>query len=271
MSRFRYCLNSSTIKPVPILDKIRIAAEVGYQAIELWHDDIDKYLEEGGSLDQLRAVIDESGLEIPTTIMLKGWFDTEGDDYRAGLRECERRLKQSQAVGAEFAIAGPPHGPVNFEQGGQRYGFLMELGQKYGVRPAMEYLGFAQELNTIEDALNVMLGSGRADATIVLDPFHCFRGGGSIESIGKLAADQIAISHFNDAPGHPPAHEQRDPDRVMPGDGVIDLKRYCHLLAATGYDRWLSLELFREDLWQRDPREVARLGLDRMRAVAEDA
>ena len=55
----------------------------------------------------------------------------------------------------------------------------------------------------------------------------------------------------------------------MPGDGCIDLKRYCDLLRQTGYNRWLSLELFREDLWEQDPREVARIGLDKMRSAAE--
>ena len=43
MPAFRYSLNSSTIQPTPILDKIRIAAEAGYGAIELWHADIDAH------------------------------------------------------------------------------------------------------------------------------------------------------------------------------------------------------------------------------------
>ncbi len=30
MADFIYCLNSSTIRPTPILDKIRIAGETGY-------------------------------------------------------------------------------------------------------------------------------------------------------------------------------------------------------------------------------------------------
>ena len=55
----------------------------------------------------------------------------------------------------------------------------------------------------------------------------------------------------------------------MPGDGHMDLHRYLDLLRQVGYRRWLSLELFREDLWSRDPREVAKLGLEKMRAVAE--
>jgi sugar phosphate isomerase/epimerase len=41
------------------------------------------------------------------------------------------------------------------------------------------------------------------------------------------------------------------------------------LLAQIGFHGWLSLELFREDLWARDPLEVAQTGLEKMRAVVE--
>ena len=65
----------------------------------------------------------------------------------------------------------------------------------------------------------------------------------------------------------PPREQQHDADRVMPGDGVFDLRRYVALLRQVGYNRFLSLELFRPDLWARDPREVAQMGLEKMRAV----
>ena len=44
---------------------------------------------------------------------------------------------------------------------------------------------------------------------------------------------------------------------------------YTSSVQQVGYGRWLSLELLREDLWARDPLEVALVGLDKMRAVAE--
>ena len=50
MADFIYCLNSSTIRPTPLLDKIRVARAAGYAAIELWHDDVDLYLSQGGTL-----------------------------------------------------------------------------------------------------------------------------------------------------------------------------------------------------------------------------
>ena len=135
--------------------------------------------------------------------------------------------------------------------------------------PAMEFFGFVERLNTIEDALDVMTRAGDENATTVVDPFHIFRGGGSIESLAKLAARQIAVSHFNDGPATPARELQHDKDRVMPGDGEFDLSRYVDLLRQIGYNRFLSLELFREDLWAQDPLEVARVGLDKMRSVVE--
>jgi sugar phosphate isomerase/epimerase len=125
------------------------------------------------------------------------------------------------------------------------------------------------DINTIDAAIEIVTNSQHPQATVVLDPFHCFRGGGGFESIARLKGDQIAISHFNDTPASPPRVEQHDHSRVLPGEGHLDLQRYLDLLRQVGYRRWLSLELFREDLWSRDPREVAKLGLEKMRAVAE--
>ncbi len=269
MADFIYCLNSSTVMPAPILDKIRIAGETGYAAIELWHSDIDAHLAAGGSLADITKALADNGLEVPTTIFLKGWWDTVGDVYRRSMDDTQRRLEQARDVGAVYAICGPPLGPVDFEVGATNYGRLLEIGRQFGVKPVMEYLGFSEAVNSIEAALRVMRGSAQPDATIVLDPFHCFRGGGSIETIAQLEAEQIAISHFNDSPDFPPRELQQDGDRVMPGDGIVDLKRYCDLLRQIGYNRWLSIELFNRDYWAQDPHEVARMGLEKMRTAAE--
>jgi 2-keto-myo-inositol isomerase len=269
MPEFIYCLNSSTIKPVPILDKIAIAAETGYAAIELWHDDIDAYLRRGGTLGEIRKAVDDRGLTVPTTIFLKGWWDTTGDVYRRAMDENKRRMEQAAAVGTVHCIAGPPLGMVDRALGPRQYRALLEAGLQLGVKPSVEYLGFAEEINRIEDALEIAAGSGHADATVVLDPFHCFRGGGSIEAIRQLRPEQIAISHFNDTPAFPPRELQHDPDRVLPGDGHLDLKRYVALLREIGYRGCLSLEVFNRELWAQNPREVARVGLEKMRAAVE--
>lgn len=269
MPRFRYSLNSSTIRTTPIIEKIRVAAQAGYEAIELWHDDIDLYLQYGGTLARLRTALDKSGLAVPTTIYLKGWWDPEAPDYRRSMTEIRRRMEQAVALGAPHVIASPPPGKADYALVARQYADLLDLGLSLGVRPAFEYLGFVEDVNSISKGLRILRESGHPQATIVLDPFHDYRGGEGHDAIAQLRADQIAVSHFNDAPADPPASTQHDKDRVMPGEGAIDLQRYVALLRQVGYDRYVSLELFREDLWRRDPLEVARLGLEKMRAVCE--
>ncbi|MBP90197.1 MAG: xylose isomerase [Planctomycetaceae bacterium] len=269
MANLKYSLNASTIRPTPILDKITIAGETGYAAIELWHDEIDTHIAQGGTIGDLKSALADHGLAVPTTIYLGGWFDSTGEGHATAIEECKRRMAQSVELGAPYIIAGPPGGTTNYDLGASHYRELLEIGEQIGVKPAMEFLGFVDQLNTIEDALEVMTKAGRDGATTVLDPFHIFRGGGSVESIAKLTADQVAVSHFNDVVDNPPREQQHDKDRVLPGDGVFDLARYIELLTQIGYDGFLSLELFREDLWQQDPREVARVGLEKMKSVVE--
>jgi sugar phosphate isomerase/epimerase len=59
-------------------------------------------------------------------------------------------------------------------------------------------------------------------------------------------------------------------DRVLPGDGVIDLPAILGALEAGGYDSWFDLEIFSDNgafgddypdsLWKLPPVEVVRRG-----------
>lgn len=269
MSAFRYCLNASTIRPTPLLEKIRIAGETGYSAIELWHDEIEQFTATGGALVDLRKALIEHNLELPTTIYLRNWCDTTGVAHQHGLEECKRRLAEAAVLGSVYAIASPAGGKVDVSLAAANYAELVDLGLRFGVKPAFEYLGFVEQINTIDAALDIMRKSGHPQATIIVDPFHNFRGGGTLASLSKLRGEQVAISHFNDTPASPPRLEQHDHSRVLPGQGHLNLKEWVGLLKQIGYDRWLSLELFSEALWARDPKEVAKLGLESMRAVVE--
>ncbi|MBA3485077.1 MAG: sugar phosphate isomerase/epimerase [Pirellulales bacterium] len=269
MPDFLYALNASTVQTTSILGQIRAAGGAGYAGIELWFDAVDAHVKHGGSLKDIRLSLADEGLAVPTMIYLGGWFDAPSDQYAGVMDECKRRMGIAAEPGAHYVIAGPPIGKADYQIGARRYRELSEIGSALGVRPAMEFLGFVDELNTIEEALAVMTRSGRDDATTVLDPAHIYRGGGSVESIAKLRADQIAICHFDDCPADVLRERQSDEDRVMPGSGVFDLMRYLSLLREIGYRRFLSLELFRNDLWRLAPEDVARAGLESMRQVVE--
>ncbi len=270
MSQFTLAFNTSTIRPVDLMDKIRIASKTGYEAIELWNDELTTYEQEGGSLADVKRALDNHGLPVPTVIALHGWFDTTGKEYQQAIESAKRRMAQAAAVEATYIIASPPRGIANLQLGGQNYRELLELGREFGVKPAMEFLGFVAGVNQVKHAWEVITVADHPDSTIVLDPFHIFRGGGQIDDMQGIPADKIAIFHFNDAPASPLREQQTDADRVYPGNGILDLRQMISILKEAGYQGVISLELFNSNYWQEDPREVARIGLEKMKAVIGD-
>lgn len=269
MSDFIYCLNTSTIKPQPLLEKIRLAAAHGFRAIELWHDDVFDFVADGGSLATVRQALADAGLRVPSTIAMKFWGDASDEQYPARLEDCRRRMDLALQLGSPLVVATPPRGPGDLALITRRYRDLLGIGRQVGVRPVMEYLGFCQSVYTIDQLLQVVLGAEDPDACLVLDPFHTFRGGSDQKDLEKIPPERIAHYHLDDAPAAPPRQEQLDPDRVMPGDGVIDLAYEIDLLKRKGYRGAISLELFNPALWEKDPNEVLRLGMERMQQLLE--
>ncbi len=267
MSQFTLALNTSTIRPAGLMDKIRIAGETGYQAIELWNDDLTAYERQHGSLADVKHALDDYGLSVATVIALHDWLDTTGEAHQRALEEAKRRMAQAAAVGSTYSVASPPRGVADLQLGGQNYRELLELGREVGIKPAMEFLGFVDGINQVKHAWEVMEVAAHPDSTIVLDPFHIFRGGGEIDDMRGIPADKIAVFHFNDAPASPPRKEQTDADRVYPSDGILDLKGMIAILKEVGYQGVISLELFNPSYWGEDPREVAGIGLEKMKAA----
>ena len=270
MSQFTLALNTSTIRPASLMDKIRIAGETGYEAIELWNDDLTAHEEQNGSLADVKRALDDYRLPVTTVIALHGWLDSTGAEHQEALEEAKRRMAQAAAVGSTYSVASPPRGVADLQLGGQNYRELLELGREVGVKPAMEFLGFVDGINQVKHAWEVMEVADHPDSTIVLDPFHIFRGGGETDDMRGVPADKIAVFHFNDAPASPPRAEQTDADRVYPGDGILDLKGMIAILKEVDYQGVISLELFNPNYWEEDPREVARIGLEKMKEAIGD-
>ncbi|MFO0961222.1 MAG: sugar phosphate isomerase/epimerase family protein, partial [Isosphaeraceae bacterium] len=204
---------------------------------------------------------------VVSMIALGGWIDAEGEEYARVLDDCRRRFEQAAALGSPYIVASPPHGAVEIPRAAERYGELIRIGRQYGVKPSMEFLGFVEGVHTLESARAIAEGSGEPEATIVADVFHLIRGGGTIEDLLAIDGRFLSIFHINDLPETPPPREQTDADRVMLKEGIADLPRVIANLRTIGYKGPLSLELFNPRLWQSDPVEVAREGLDRLKSL----
>ena len=82
------------------MDKIRIAGQVGYRAIELWNDDLQAYQEQGGSLGDVREALEDYGLAVPTVIALHGWLGSEGEAHAQALEAMIGAIRYEQGASA---------------------------------------------------------------------------------------------------------------------------------------------------------------------------
>lgn len=269
MSDFIYCLNTSTILPTPLLEKIRVAGRAGYQAIEPWNDEIDGYLAQGGTIPELKSALADAGLKVVSVIALHSWITTEGADYAQALDECKRRMEQAAQLNSPYIVASPPQEVVDLNRATERFIELLAAGRSIGVIPSMEFLGFVDGIKNVASASAIANGSGDPQATVVADVFHMIRGGGSVDDLLQLSGDRLANFHINDVPSQPDPLTQTDYDRVMVGDGSADLPRVIANLRSINYHGPLSLELFNRDLWEADPETVVKQGLDRVKALVE--
>ena len=274
-SRWRYCLNTSTIRgqKLPLTEIIEIAARAGYDAIEPWIAEIEAHVQGGGSLKDLNHLIRDHGLTVESAIGFAEWIVDDAAHRAKALDQARREMEMVAAIGGT-RIAAPPAGAVDRadlppEAIAERYRALLEVGDKVGVVPQIEIWGFSKTLHTLGAAAEAAIECGHPKACILADVYHLYKGGSNLMGLRLLNASAIQVIHMNDYPAQPPRETIDDSHRVYPGDGVAPMKELFGILRAIGFSGALSLELFNPGYWQQDALTVARTGLRKLRAVAE--
>jgi 2-keto-myo-inositol isomerase len=269
ISKWPLCLNTSTIRPAKLLAKISIAAEAGYDGIELWCDDLSEFEEQGGTLAEITHRLADTQLRVPSVIALSNWMQSEGQEKTQAFSEVQRRMDQAATLGASWIVASPTPDSFNVDIGlaAARYRELLELGKERGVNPSMEFLGFQRNVFQLEQAIAIAMQAGHPAASIVVDPFHLYRGGSGFGGVKFLEDVRVSICHFNDAPSDPTQFKQCDSHRVYPGDGILPLEMMLRDLAIIGFEGFLSIELFNPTYWQSDLSEVAKKAREKTQTI----
>jgi 2-keto-myo-inositol isomerase len=267
----RLSLNASTIKPTPLLEKIRVAGEAGYHGIELWAVELYEHVGRGGEVSEVERALADHGLEVPCFIAVRNWGETSGWEYKLALDEARRRFELAARLGSPLMVCTPPMERPGIGGLAAGYRDLLRIGRETGVRAVLEYISFFASLNNVADTVAVLDECGDPDACLILDAFHNWNNRTTVDDLRALEPGRIAHYHIDDAAPELPSGEQKDPDRVMVGDGVIDLREELEILKDKGYDRWLSLELFNAAWWAKNPKETAQVGLERMLELCAEA
>ncbi len=278
----RFSLNTSTIRGqnLSIPEQVAVTAEAGYDGIEPWIRDVQKYVEGGGDPADLRKRIADAGLTVESAIGFAQWIVDDDSARQAGLDEARRDMELVKSIGGT-RIAAPPIGahrpkpgdppPPSLPVIAQRYRALLELGAEIGVTPMLELWGFSPVLGTLGELAYVSAGAMHPDACVLPDFYHIYKGGNDFAGLGMIEASRMPVFHINDYPATPALSEIGDKDRVFPGDGVCPLPRIIRGLIDHGFAGTFSLELFNPHYYQRDALAVATEGLQKSRAVVRAA
>ena len=279
---FRYCFNTSTIQgqKLPLVQEIEIAGQAGYDAIEPWMGEIDRYVEEGGSLADLNKRIKDAGLTVESAIGFFEWIVDDDARRTKGLEQARRDMDRLAQIGAR-RVAAPPIGAheaaktgekeIDLLAAAERYRALLDVGKQAGVVPQVEVWGFSRTLSRLGQAALVAVESGHADACILADVYHLHKGGSPASGLRLLEGARMHVFHVNDYPAAPPPAAISDADRVYPGDGVAPLGDIFRTLRDIGFRGHLSLELFNRDYWKQDALAVARTGLEKTKTAVKNA
>ena len=270
-------LNTSTIRGhnLPLDQQVEVAIAAGYDGIEPWIRDVRAFEKNGGSIDDLAKRMKDANLAVVSAIGFANWISEDAAERDAGLQEAASDMRLVRRLGGRH-IAAPPIGahkpdlprPILADIG-DRYRALCEVGKAEGVFPQLELWGFSPTLSKLEEMAYVGAAASHPNACFLPDFYHIYKGGNDFESLRMLEASAMHCFHINDYPGEPSIAEIADKDRVYPGDGVCPLPKLIRTLLDNGFRGTFSLELFNPDYWQRPVEEVAKVGLEKTRAVIE--
>ncbi|MDJ1497087.1 sugar phosphate isomerase/epimerase family protein [Cytophagaceae bacterium DM2B3-1] len=272
---FIYSLNMSTIRGqnLGFAKELEVASKAGFRSVEIWMDSLQTYLDKGGSLSDARKRISDLGLTIENAIGFAQWIVDDETTRQKGVEQLKREMDMLAQLGCH-RTAAPPMGAtqvpgLDLKRAAERYRTIVELGAKMTVIPQLELWGFSQNLSRLSEVSYVAVESGHPSARMLLDVYHLFKGGSSLDSLPLIGKTGIEVFHVNDYAASANPSTITDGDRVYTGDGVAPIGRILQALALTDRPLVISLEVFNKNYYAQDALLVAQNALAKMKQVTK--
>jgi sugar phosphate isomerase/epimerase len=130
---------------------------------------------------------------------------------------------------------------------------------EHGLLVTLEYLPWSG-IPDARTALTIVERTGCANATLMIDTWHTFRGPTDEAQLRSLPGARIGSVQINDAPAEPARDLVAETlnARLLPGEGAIPLLRWLRILDETGSRAPIGVEVFSTALDALPPVEVGR-------------
>lgn len=239
------------IRGLSLDESLKLACATGFAGL-------DFSIQEAAALGAgaAKSLFEDAGVKYGAWGMPVRWLS---DEWRADLAELPRYAEVGAAMGAVRASTWCPPSSAerefaeNFAWHLERFAAIAEVLKEYGIRFGIEFIG-PQSLRppdkhgfiyTMEGMLEMAAAIGTGNVGLLLDAWHLYTSGGSLDDLDKISNADIVNVHVNDAPAGLTMAEFIDNDRRLPCEtGVIDLAGFMGKLSALGYDGPVTPEPF---------------------------
>ncbi|MDX2935921.1 sugar phosphate isomerase/epimerase family protein [Streptomyces ipomoeae] len=258
----RFSINQMTVKQLSMPELVAGCVELGIPGVGLWREPVAAY-----GLDATAKLIRDAGLTVTT--LCRGGFFTAIDpaERSAALEDNRRAIDEAATLGTDTLVlvsGGLPAGSKDLHGARERIAdALSELGPyafERGVRLAIEPLHpmFASDrcvVSTLAQALDIAERFPAEQVGVTVDTYHIWWDDTAPAQIARAGASG-RIHTFQLADWITPLPEGVLNGRGQIGDGAIDMREWKGYVEAAGYTGPIEVELFNDDLWTRDGREL---------------
>jgi sugar phosphate isomerase/epimerase len=280
-------LNPATIGGQPPLKEyVALAQKYGFGGVEFGMGEVVQ-IAQATSLGEVKALFDAAGV-LPASFGLPVEWRKDDAAFADGLKALPALAQAAQAIGSRRCCTWLPPAiqadPLAFRnQTRDRFRQIASVLGDHGIRFGLEWVGpytlrhgpgamgpnefiwnIPATLELIAD-----IDSPHDNVGLLADSFHWHTTGATVADLEALRPAQIVHVHINDAPDRP-RDEQRDSERLLPGDGVIDLRGFLRALKTIGYDGPVAVETFNKEIAGLGYDEAARRTAEAVRTVMAD-
>jgi sugar phosphate isomerase/epimerase len=262
----RVSVNQLCLPETTFVQDVELARTLGYDGIS-----VDAGKVPGGAESELAELLDGSGLRAAVccgpiwSILPMTNFPEPADpmDRIAHIRTAIERLARFRPASV-FCALGVPAADLADSWRVIDYGLrairdiAAQAGTTLSVEPmTREGTGLMRQplAPSIDATLDLLDRLGFDDASVVADIWHLHD---SDDFLDSLRANAGRISALQMCDYHPPRTWR---DRLMPGAGSGRVRAALSALDEGGFDGWLDLEVFSDELWALGPQEFMRRGL----------
>lgn len=262
----------------PVRGKLEAAAAAGFDAVELWREDVAAC---PGGAAEVRAMAADLGLEIADIMVLR---DATG--LPDGLREAKR--DETLAV-MDLALAlgtACVQSPATMraeciaERIDDDLAWMADQAARRGLVISYEATAWSAVDNTLPAAWDRVRRLGAANVGVVVDSFHICARGRDARDLDGVPAEKIFQVQLNDLiepvgiGDLPHLIEVARHRRLLPGEGRFPLGDFVRRLSAMGYAGPMGVEVFSDVLKAQPPArvaEAARASFDRLAAGGQSS